>query len=162
MDITVKADLVSILYHRLDRFWVLFDAPGRDEKRLLDPIAAITLENARNTNQGPVFQHRNGRDPGNRIARVLDVHQAVGIHIEGNRRRYFGSIWPGHWALNHLSFLKLSRCGREDTIVAPFNQPLHKYYARMMARACKRRSISSRVKPSSGATARMRAQGHPQ
>jgi len=72
---------------------------------------------------------------------VLDVHQAVGIHIEGNRRRYFGSIWPGHWALNHLSFLKLSRCGREDTIVAPFNQPLHKYYARMMARPAVQRTI---------------------
>jgi hypothetical protein len=47
VDLAVKADLVAIPHHRLDRRGIVLDAPGRHEEALLQAEAPIALEGIR-------------------------------------------------------------------------------------------------------------------
>src|SRR5687767_10742529 len=101
MDIAVEAHLMVVLDHGLDRFRIVLDAPGRHEEGLLEAVAAIAFEDARHADLRSVFEHRYGRYAGDRILRMLDMDEAVGIHVEGDGDGDLGAVGPGHGSSDH-------------------------------------------------------------
>src|SRR5262245_11768382 len=99
----MEANLMVVLDHGSDRVRIVLDAPGGHEESLLEAVAAIAFEDARHADLRSVFEHRDGRDARDRILRMLDMDEAVSIHVEGDGDGDFGAVWPGDRTSNHGS-----------------------------------------------------------
>src|SRR5438874_7622739 len=101
MDIAMEANFMTVLDHGVDRLRIVFDSPGGDEEGLLEAIAPVTFEDARHADFRAIFQHRHGRDAGDRILRMFDMDEAVGIHVEGDRYGDLGAVGPRNGSSDH-------------------------------------------------------------
>ena len=88
VDVIVERHLVTAFGHVPDGFRVPFDAPGRKEEGLLDAKALIGLDDARHREPGALARHENNLNPGNLVPWILQVYEAVRVHVEGDRRAH--------------------------------------------------------------------------
>jgi hypothetical protein len=101
VDISMKTHLVPVLEHRFNGFGIFFNAPGRNEERLFQSETAIAVQNAGHAHFRTIFEHRNRRDAGNGILRVVDVDEAVGVHVETYSYSDLGAVRPRNGTGDH-------------------------------------------------------------
>ena len=96
MDVAVIPDFMAVAHNGLDRLRVVFDAPCRDEERLLEAELAEGFQNARDGNVRTVTEHRRNGELFHRAGTVVDVHQTVGVHIQGQSASHLRIVRPGY------------------------------------------------------------------
>ncbi|MNI53792.1 hypothetical protein D3C73_1086460 [compost metagenome] len=101
MDITVVGNFVPTFDDRLDGLRVLLDAPGWNEKRLLDLEASIGFQDPWYRHFRAVVQHRNTGDSCRGILGVRHMQDAVCIHIKGKGHGAACTVWPDNRIFNH-------------------------------------------------------------
>ncbi|MNQ99667.1 hypothetical protein D3C85_1154140 [compost metagenome] len=110
MDIAMMANLVTAFDNRLNGPGILLDAPGRNEKRLLDLETPVGFHNSRDRYVRSVLQHRDTGNAGRRVFRVCHMKDAVCIHVKGKSDCTTCAIWPGNRIANHACSLPYAIC----------------------------------------------------
>ena len=103
--VAVVAELVPRGQDGVDRLRVRLDAPARHEERLPESIPREEVEQARHGHLGVVAQHGRHRHAVRRRVRKIEMHQALGVHVEGERHRAARAARPGNRVLDHVSAL---------------------------------------------------------
>jgi len=109
VEIAVVANLVAVPKHRFDSRWIALHAPGRQEERLGHVKALIGLDDARNRHLWPVAQHGQRHHAVVGAAVMIEMEDAVRIHVEGECHGAAGAIGPGNGVLNHCGLLLMSK-----------------------------------------------------
>ena len=99
--VAVVAELVPRGQDGVDRLRVRLDAPARHEERLPEPVAREEVEETRHRHLRVVAQHGRHRHAVRRRVREVEVHQALGVHVEGERHRAARAMRPGNRVLDH-------------------------------------------------------------
>jgi hypothetical protein len=99
--VAVVAELMSRGQDGVDRLRVRLDAPAGDEERLPELVACEEVEQARHRHLGVVAQHRRHRHAVRRRVRKVEMHQALGVHVEGECHRAACALRPGDRVLDH-------------------------------------------------------------
>src|SRR4030095_9463519 len=83
------------------RLRLRLDAPAGDEERLPELVACEEVEQARHRHLGVVAQHGRHRHAVRRRVRKVEMHQALGVDVEGERPGATRALRPGDRVLDH-------------------------------------------------------------
>ena len=99
--VAMVGELVAAGEDGLDGVGVLLDTPAGHEERLAEPVAREQLEQAGDGHQGVVAEHRGHGHAVRRGVAMVDVEQALGVHVEAERHRAARTVRPGDRVFEH-------------------------------------------------------------